>query len=249
MINIRNIVTQAYVQSQLISAEFNDELDGVRAETAVQILNQIVAQLNTSSLFPFTRKTFNFPVVTPQQSYTIGIDHDNTIPIVADIVTEKPEFIEKLFYKANNLAYPIEIVQCNYSDLVGRIYSNNSIGMPNYFAIDNGYPLMTIGFDLKPMAGAVLQLVYTEVIPTFTIDSVLAIDARYAPVLVYGLARHLSINQPAEILSGIDILYKENMTQLKNANMRARIPTSAYRRSGEANIYRKMAAFGSGYSN
>lgn len=248
MINIRNIVTQAYVQSQLISAEFNDELDGVRADTAVQTLNQIVAQLNTSSLFPFTRKTFNFPVVTPQQSYTIGIDHENTPPIIADIITERPEFIEKLYYKANNLAYPIEIVQCNYSDLVGRIYSNNSIGMPNYFAIDSGYPLMSILFDLKPMAGAVLQLVYTEIIPTFTIDSVLPIDARYAPVLVYGLARHLSINQPPEILSGIDILYKENMTQLKNANMRARIPTSSYRRNSESDIYRKMAAFGSGYN-
>jgi hypothetical protein len=111
--------------------------------------------------------------------------------------------------------------------------------------VRNGYPLINISFDIRPQAGSILQLVYTESIPTFTIDSVLAMDARYAPVLVYALARHLSINQPASILSGIDILYKENISILKNANMRARIPLS---HNPQSNIYSKMANFNSGYN-
>jgi hypothetical protein len=136
MINIRNIITQAYVQSQLISAEFNDELDGVRAETAVQQLNQIVAQLNTAQLFPFTRKSYLYPVIASQNSYSIGIDHDNTIPLVADIQTEKPDYIERIYYKSIANASPIDIMQCDFGDLQGRMFSPTAMGLPNWYAMD-----------------------------------------------------------------------------------------------------------------
>jgi len=130
-INIRSIISQAYDLAKISSGEFNDSIDGIRADTAVAQLNQIIAQLNTSALFPFTRTVVNYQVLVSQQEYTMGIDYDNAIPLVADIVAERPEFVERLYYKSNASAYPIDVCMIDYPDFAWPHYIYR-IGMRMY---------------------------------------------------------------------------------------------------------------------
>ena len=246
-INVRSIVTQAYQMAKIISSDFADSVSGTQATQAVQTLNQIVAQLNTDQIFPFTRVVVNYPVVTPKMSYTIGIDTENAVPLVADIVAERPEFVQRLFYKVNPTSAPCDITQVDYNDIIGMQVNAYSVGMPSAYAVDGGYPLMNILLNMKPQAGSTIQVVYTKEIPFFNIDDVIAAPVRYAAALVPALARVLALNQPAELLSGIDVLYKENIKMLKQANMRAQLPLpGGMGNSEEVYIGRKMARFNSG---
>jgi len=244
-INIRKLITQSYALAQLISQDFDDELDGVRADAAVQQLNNIIAQLNSSAVFPFTRTQTNFAVPTSKMNYTMGIDNESAIPIVADIAADRPEFIEKMYYKSSSNSAPYEIRQIDFKDVGLYAQSRISIGMPCVFSMDNAYPLTNVTFNIMPSAGSVIQIVYTASIPEVNINTDMVIPSKYNSVLVPALARHLAVNQPSELLANIDSLYKENLRQLKSANLRSRIPSST--RNFDS-IDAKMSRFNSGYN-
>lgn len=244
-INIRNLITQANVLAQLVAQDFDDELDGVRAEASVQKLNNIIAQLNSSALFPFTRTSISYTILASQNSYTIGIDNENAIPIIADAIASRPEFIEKMYYKSSQGSAPYEVRQIDFKDMGMYVFSPNCIGLPTVFCIDNAYPLTNISFDMKPQSGAILQIVYTASITEVTINSEMAIPSKYASVLIPALARHLAVNQPSELLANIDAIYKENLRQLKGANMRSRIPGESMRPDTSRS---KLASALSGYN-
>lgn len=230
---IRNIINQAYQLPGIISAD--ETADGTDTSLALIKLNELLAQLNVDQLFPYSRKIVSYAIASPKLKYTIGIDNPST----ADIVDERPCFINRILYQSTATASPVNIQQLDIPDLLLRQRSVNAIGSPSYFAANPAYPLMDIVFDCKPQAGSVLQIVYNASIPQVTINDTLAIPPEYNNVLVTGLARMLCImkQMPVETLSQIDVLFKEATNRVVTNNSRNQIPVLDMGDYGGNNAY------------
>lgn len=217
---IRNIVNQAFQLPGIIAAD--EQADGTDTALALIKLNELLGQLNTDQLFPYSQKIVTYTIPTPKLSYTLGID----TPSTADIADERPCFINRILYQTNSNSSPVNVQQLDLPDLLTRQRALMAIGSPCYFAVNNGYPLVTIHLDCRPQAGSVFQIVYNASIPQVTINDTLAIPPEYNDVLVVGLARKLAVmkQMPAETITQMDVLWKESINRIERSNSRHQIP-------------------------
>jgi hypothetical protein len=220
-IDIRSVVNQAYQMPGIIALE--EVASGQEAAIGVMKLNELVAQLNLDQLLPFTRKVVEVTGVQPQNTYTIGLVDP---PVIADIAVTRPSFINRLLYYPNGNTMPMNIQQVDLPDLLFRRRTVSAIGTPMYFAVDGGFPLQTIYFDIKPQQGAQFTVIYNEPIPTLTINTILSAPPEYTQLLVCALARQMAVfkQMPADTLQSMDLLYKEAVTRIKNNNARFQVP-------------------------
>ena len=222
-IEVRSIVSQAHQMAQITSREFSEEPDGNWAEMAVIDLNNIISQLNEDQLLPFSRVIVQYIIQSLKSSFTIGKDNDNPLNI-ADIDYDRPAYINQLLARssANNAPYPV--YQLDITDLRLRMASTDSSGCPTAFAVDGGYPFMTIYFDVKPSVGYQLELIYNKELPKVGINDTLQIPASYSDLFVTALARRLTMNGNAELYSRIDDEYNKCCNRIRIANSRTQIP-------------------------
>jgi len=213
---IRNIVNQAFQLPGIIAAD--EVAEGTDTALAVIKLNELLAQLNTEALFPFSRKIITHTVTQSKEKYTIGA-------VDADIIDERPVFINRIMVFTSAASNPLNVQQLDISDLLSR-QLNTIQGLPSFFAVNPLYPLAEIYFDIKPLAGYLLRIVYNAAIPEVTIDSTLNIPHEYNDVLVTGLARKLCVLKQVDDgnTSLVSTLYKEAIGRVMAANERNQIP-------------------------
>jgi hypothetical protein len=220
---IRNIVNQAFQLPGIIAAD--EVAEGTDTALAVIKLNELLAQLNTDALFPFSRKIVTYTIGASKDHYSIGID--NTVGATpADIVEERPIFINRILAYPSATAMPINVQQLDINDLLTRQLSADSSGLPAYFAVNPLYPYADIYFDVKPSARYVFKIIYNASIPEVTINSTLHIPPEYNDVLVTGLARQLCVLKQVDEgnISLVSALYKEAIDRITSANERNQLP-------------------------
>lgn len=217
---IRDIINQAAQLPGIIAAD--EVLDGTDSALAIIKLNEILAQLNVDQLFPYSRKVVSYQIANPKLKYTMGVNN----PSSADIVEERPCFINRILFQYQNTSSPLNIQQLDLPDLLLRQSSVNAVGSPAYFAVNPLYPLVDLYFDCKPQAGSTISIVYNASIPTVTINDTLAIPPEYNSVLVTGLSRELCVlkQMPNETLANVDILYKTAISRVTANNSRNQLP-------------------------
>ena len=86
---VKDIVRQAHILCGDISDE--EPVQGNAATQSVMQLNNLIHQLNTQHLFPFSRVLIDYTVASPKLSYAIGETYtEGTTTYTADIITPRP---------------------------------------------------------------------------------------------------------------------------------------------------------------
>lgn len=221
---IRNIINQAFQLPGIIGVD--EVAEGTAAQLAVIKLNELIAQLNVQQLFPYSQRVLQFSPTASKQSYTIGTPY-TVGDAPADIVEERPCFINRILYYPQGLSSPLNVQHLDLPDLLGARSTLNVSGTPNYFALNGSYPYAEILLDVAPVAGCTFQIVYNASIPPVTIASTLMTPPEYNDVLVTGLSRKLCAlyQLPAETLQTVDILYQSALDVIKSSNGRNQVPT------------------------
>lgn len=220
---VRNIVNQAYQLSGIISLD--EVAEGNETAMAIIKLNELLAQLNTEQLFPYSRKVISYTVPTSKLIYTIGVAETGVS--TSDIVEQRPAFINRCFIYPSSSSNPMNIQQLDLPDLINRQLSMTSTGYPMFFAVNPSYPYTELHFDIMPSAGTILKLVYNTSVEQVTINTVLSIPMEYNDVLVTGLARKVAVlkQMPEETISLVNTLYNEAISRIVSLNQRTQIPT------------------------
>ena len=244
-IQVNSLVSQAHIMAQLTSAEMGEEPDGQSSAQSVLMLNNIMQQLNEDQLLPFSRMIVNYPVVSAKNSYSIGIDEDNPSNI-ADIAYDRPQFINAINVRLSSNSAPYRVTQVSLVDLRARMSSLDSSGTPVFFAVDNAYPLSNIYFNVKPIVGYSLELIYNKEIPEVKIGDTLQMPASYNDLLVTALASRLAFNANDSLRARIDQEYNRCVNRIKIANSRTQIPLHNFAMNSDYN--RAWNAVNSGIS-
>jgi hypothetical protein len=215
---IRSIINQAYQLSGIIAMD--EVSDGTQTNIALIKLNDILAQLNKDQLFPYSKVIAQYTPSESKHKYTIGMYNNPT----ADIQYDRPSFINRLVYASSDGAMFLDVQQLDVADLSVRRVPSQS--MPRFFSYNLTYPYAEIHFDCALIAGSKIEIVYNKEIEVVDINSVLQVPPEYNSVLVTSLARHLSVlNQmPDDVVTRMDILYKDAIGVIKAANIRSQIP-------------------------
>ena len=110
-------------------------------------------------------------------------------------------------------------------DLVS-IRNSTGYGIPNAFAVDQGYPLATIWFDRMIRPGAILTIVYNKAIPACGINDSIASPPEYSDLFVTGLARRLcAIKAMApRYADACNVLWNEAKERVQRNNLRRQLP-------------------------
>jgi hypothetical protein len=218
-LSVQSLVTIAFQQPGIIQPE--EELDGDNGILGVTLLNNIVAQLNVDQMFPFSRMVYDFVGYAPKNSYTIGID----LP-AADIPIVRPAFVNRCLYFPTGNTMPMNVQQVDLPDLLYRRRTISAIGSPMYFAVDGGYPLTTLYFDIKPQQGSQFTFIMNKPIPEVGIDDTLMVPPEYSDILICALARRASVvrQMPTDTQANMEALYNEALQRIRTMNGRSQLP-------------------------
>lgn len=214
-INIRQVIRNAYVTAGVIS-DYDDEVDGNRISSAVNLLNNILGQLNAEQLISHTQQVVEHTVATESRELTIGP--------TGNIVTERPAFINSVVYLTSADSSAYTLIQTDLSSLIGGRTSSG--GVPTYFAYAPNMDDGKIYLSCKAAAGSIVALVFNTAIPVVTIESTLNLPADYENLFMYALAREIGVREKAPSLNveRCDKLYTEAVSRSKLANGRNQVP-------------------------
>lgn len=215
MINIRALIQESYqcagVLDDLTAVEGND------ANLGLVTVNEILAQLNIEQLFPFQQTVYEHTNVTSAVSYTIGA--------TATIATDRPSFINRIYYQYNPQTIPLDVAQMSVTSLISFKRPVGQ-GRPSFFGYNPQYPDGLIMFDIAPINGSTLIICYTKAIPQVTINDVVSIPLEYNELIKYALARKLAQRKmmPEGVIANCDVMYKECKKRIETMNSRGQVP-------------------------
>lgn len=244
-ITAKQIINQAHILCGDISDK--ESVSGNSGTQSLIQLNQLVQQLNTQRLFPFSRTIFDYTVVSPKQVFTIGTTYTSSnVTYTPDIESPRPEYIDRMMYLTNTQSSPMEVIQLELSDVIIRRISPNAIGLPNCFGINPNYPFSEIYLDIAPQASSHIMLVYNKAIPDADTNDTINVPPEYSRLLVCGVARMASIRlqMPGEIVTNMDLLYKEAYNIVQQSNSRIVTPLMDMGRvSNSAYVYNAIGGY------
>jgi len=227
MINIRAIIQEAFQCAGVL--DDNTSLEGSEANLGVTTINEILSQLNVDQLFPFSVKTFTHNIPSISFDYLIG-------PTGA-MVTDRPVFINKIYYQSNSSCTLVPVNQYSVAFLAGQKVPSAS-GIPCGFSYNARYPDGLISFDVAPQPGSVITVVYNEEIPQVTIDSKIQIPLEYNKLIKYALAREIAQRKmmPVDVVASCDTIYNECKSRIELLHSRNQAPFYENRRRVRNNI-------------
>lgn len=180
MVTVRNLITRSLRKSGVITKSETPDADEI--SDALEECNSMLGSWSIEKLLCISRTRESFPS-TGAHSYTIGSG--------GDFNTTRPVKIISAFARlGTNDDYPMtEITDKNYS----LIQNKDTIGAPDFFNYDNGYPLGTLTMYPKPSASYTIHIYSEKAIAGFvSLSQVVSLPEGWEDAIVYGLAVRLA---------------------------------------------------------
>lgn len=178
MVNIKNIIIDAYKTASLVS-EY-DVPDGNQTSIGVNELNDIIYNLNLDNYMPFTRNTVAFNAAG-KDTMTIGSSG-------CDITADTPVMVQKIYCKTSQGSTLNELKRVSYENIFGFKAVPNAVGLPLFFSYDRTWPDGRLVFDIIPQGGASFIMIYNKIFDEVTVNSVLNIPNEYGDLFKNMLA-------------------------------------------------------------
>lgn len=168
------------------------------AQTALDILNDMLGTWSNSPLMVYQLTLLNFPLVAGQTTYTTGTG--------GNFNTARPTSIESGYIKWNSIDYPLSMVNTDQYDGIPLKSSPNQI--PYAMLVDAGFPLTNI--KLFPTPNDATARIYLEARVPLTEFATLTDVVNMPPGYVAALHRNLVL-QLAEDYGKTPTLHMVNM--------------------------------------
>lgn len=210
MTTVTEVITQALKDSTVVG-----EGDAASAETmtdAFAVFNQMMAQWQESGMNIYAQVTSSF-TPTGAVSYTVGTG--------GDISITRPEKIDNIYWRFNNMDIPIQILS-TYEEYL-EIVNKTVTGTPSLGFYLPSYPLGTLYLYPQPSSGSIF-ITRSETLPTFTsITDTIVLPAKYILPIRFSLAELFSVTFQTVISPAVSTMANRYRVNLRKSN--TRVPT------------------------
>jgi len=210
MATVTELITQSLKDASVVG-----EGDSASSETmtdAFAIFQQMMGEWQENGMNVYSQVTSSFNP-TGAVSYTVGIG--------GDISITRPEKIDNIYWRLNNMDIPIELFSTyeEYLDVTNKTVT----GVPSMGFYLPSYPMGTLYIFPQPSSGAIF-LTRSEVLPTFTsITDTIVLPAKYILPIRFSLAELFSVTFQTVISPAVSAMANRYRVSLRKSN--ARVPT------------------------
>jgi hypothetical protein len=185
-----------------------------QATDGLEALNDMLASWSIKRSYIYTIESETFNLVSGTANYTIGVG--------GDFNTVRPNKIDSLIVNLGQTAFSLtEITPAAYAGLSNKTV-NSSI--PEYYFIDNDFPLATIHLFGVPQSGLTIDVNYWKPLTTFAdLTTVYTLPPGYNRAISYNLAIELAPEHGARISPEAAKVAKDSLANVRNRNLPAHI--------------------------
>lgn len=179
---------------------------------AFSALNDLLDSWSTQNLLIPAKLREVFPLVSGQQTYTMGVG--------GNFNTSRPQMIENALIVAQTIPeteLPIKII--NQDQFAGIIVKSTTSSLPLYLYNDNAFPMANL--SLWPVPNINTQLIlysWKPLIDFATVNTVLTLPPGYARALRYNLEVELAPQFGVQLSENIIALAVESKEDIKRMN-------------------------------
>lgn len=200
-----DIITRAYKIAGILGK--NETPDSGMAADGMTSLNDMLDSWNTDRTFIYTISTTSI-TVTGAQSYTIGIG--------GDFNTDRPEKLENVYVRINNIDYPLK--QINIDDWDSIAYKASG-SFPQYFRYEPNYPLGVIYIYGAPTTGSIYIDIWSQLTQFSSISDNHTFPNGYRRALNYGLAKEIAPENGISLTPEAAAIAVESQANIRARNL------------------------------
>lgn len=180
----------------------------------LEALNDMLASWGVKRSYIYTIKSETFNLVSGTANYTIGVG--------GTFNTVRPNKIDSLVVNLGQTAFPLtELTPAAYAGISNKTV-NSSI--PEYYYIDNDYPLATIHLFGVPQSGLTITVNYWKPLTTFAdLTTIYTFPPGYKRAIIYNLAREVAPEHGAIISMEAAKIAKDSLANIRNRNLPAHV--------------------------
>lgn len=205
MTTARDIIKKALQRSGVITK--NEVPSGDEFSDGLSMLNDMIASWSNDSLLIYDNVNESFPLVSGQQSYTIGSG--------GNFNTVRPLQILSAFTRIANIDYNVNIISDDA--YFGITQKNIPNSIPEVMVYDAGFPLGTITLYPVPIVGTLHLLSEKQLTEFSTLDTNVSLPAGWNRALIFNLAVELSSEYGQPVDQAIYQIANESLGKIKTA--------------------------------
>lgn len=205
MATARDIITTAFLKAGVLAK--NETLDASDANSALDDLNDLLAEWSNDSMLIYARTRDSFTLTGGTGSYTIGTGQTFN--------TSRPVKINDAFITQSTTDYPMSIIT---DEVYDTIPVKTTRGLPTFLNYNNNHPVGTIRLWPVPSTSYTLNLLSEKVLSSIaSLDT----DIDFPPGWKKALMLNLALLLPVEYNQPIDPRLYEMAKEAKAAVKRA----------------------------
>lgn len=199
---------------------------------ALVALNSMIESWQTERLVVYSYVDTAFTISTGDNSYTVG-------PAGNFVLTPRPSKLENIFLRANDIDYPIQLVDQERWFAIADKTSDSDIPMFAYY--EPTMPAGTLLLWPVPNTAYSLHIVtWTPVSSFAALSTTVALPQGYERALTYGLAIEVAPEFGKEASGSVQQIAMDSKAAIKRANQRPMIAYTELQHltgPGRSNIY------------
>lgn len=210
MTTARTIIKRALQQNGVLTK--GESPTGDEASDGLASLNDLIASWSNDSLLVYARMLESFPIVSGQQSYTIGIG--------GNFNTERPLQIVEAYLRLNTVDYQLSII--NDVTFDGIILKDIQSAIPEALLYETSYPLGKISLFPIPTAGTLFLRTEKQLTQIASLDTELQFPPGWERALRYSLAIELAGEYGQPVNEALYMMATDALGKIKTATARNR---------------------------
>jgi len=203
MATARNIVKKALQKVGVITKDEEPSAD--ETQDGVDTLNALIDSWSNESLMVYASAWETFTINSGDAEYTIGTG--------GDFNTTRPLFISAAYVRQGNTDYALgRMSDINYNN---DIITKNTLGIPEFYNFDNGFPLAKIRLYPVPSIGLSLFLLSQKKLSDFDIDDEVELPPGWERAIINNLAVDIAAEYGQEIPESTAAIAKSSLANIK----------------------------------
>lgn len=195
----------------------NETPTSSEADDGLIVLNDMLDSWSVKRSLIYTIEQETFNLVSGTQSYTIGSG--------GVFNTDRPISIDNIVINEGDQVYPLtEITPQAYANLSNKTVDS---GIPEFYYIDNDYPLATIYLYGVPQAGLTLSIGTWKALQVFAdLTTDYTFPPGYRRAIIYNLAKDIAPEYGVTLTAEAAKTAKDSLANIRNRNLPSRIMQS-----------------------
>ena len=180
MTTARSIIKRALQRNGVLTK--GESPDGDEAQDGLLLINDLLQSWSNDSLLIYARQLESFPLVSGQQTYSIGVG--------GDFNTTRPLQVLSAFTRIGGIDYNIDIISDTEFDTITQKGISSSI--PSVMYYQTGYPLGQLNIYPVPTVGTLYIRTEKPLTEFATLDTDVELPPGWERALIYNASMELA---------------------------------------------------------